>query len=141
MCPPAPLLDKDSAAKAAVVRRKRFSRHSVALPRSRQGATIKSVAGDLGVDAETLRDWIRAADERRPGAHSTPQAASQAGPEFVADAAETVPMDAMDHVPSESVHGGEAHPSPADSSAGSSLVVASRAASPSVQRARRSESG
>ncbi|MER6778003.1 MULTISPECIES: transposase [unclassified Streptomyces] len=34
------------------------------LYRSRPGATIKSVAGDLGVNTETLRNWIRAADGR-----------------------------------------------------------------------------
>lgn len=34
------------------------------------GATIKSVATDLGVNTETLRNWIRAADGRRSGAHS-----------------------------------------------------------------------
>ncbi|MCM2389646.1 transposase [Streptomyces albipurpureus] len=47
--------------------------------RSRPGATIKSVAADLGVNSETLRNWIRAADGRRPGAHSVPPAAAQAG--------------------------------------------------------------
>ncbi|MFC9730862.1 IS3 family transposase [Streptomyces roseolus] len=52
---------------------------AVALYRSRPGATIKSVAAGLGVNTETLRNWIRAADERRPGSHSTQQAASQAG--------------------------------------------------------------
>ncbi|MFJ3176637.1 transposase, partial [Streptomyces roseus] len=31
------------------------------------GATIKSVAADLGVNTETLRNWIRAAEGRRPG--------------------------------------------------------------------------
>ena len=43
---------------------------AVALYRSRPGATIKSVATDLGVNTETLRKWIRAADGRRPGSHS-----------------------------------------------------------------------
>jgi transposase len=45
---------------------------AVALYRSRPGATIRSVAEDLGVNTETLRNWIRAADGRRPG----PQSAS-----------------------------------------------------------------
>ncbi|WP_392840109.1 transposase [Streptomyces sp. LN500] len=49
------------------------------LYRSRPGATIKSVAGDLGVNTETLRNWIRAADGRRAGAHSAPTSAAQAG--------------------------------------------------------------
>ncbi|MFD3330856.1 transposase [Streptomyces sp. NPDC058701] len=44
-----------------------FKADAVALYRSRPGATIKSVAADLGVNTETLRNWIRAADGRRPG--------------------------------------------------------------------------
>ena len=36
-----------------------FKADAVALYRSRPGATIKSVAGDLGVNTETLRNWIR----------------------------------------------------------------------------------
>ncbi|WP_399495311.1 IS3 family transposase [Streptomyces sp. P9(2023)] len=47
-----------------------FKADAVALYRSRPGATIKSVATDLGVNTETLRNWIRAADGRRSGAHS-----------------------------------------------------------------------
>ncbi|MFF9573285.1 transposase [Streptomyces sp. NPDC014685] len=47
-----------------------FKADAVALYRSRPGATIKSVAADLGVNTETLRNWIRAADRRRPGSHS-----------------------------------------------------------------------
>ncbi|WP_442816369.1 transposase [Streptomyces sp. NBC_01233] len=37
---------------------------AVALYRSSPGATIGSVATDLGVNTETLRYWIRAADGR-----------------------------------------------------------------------------
>ncbi|MFD3658438.1 transposase [Streptomyces sp. NPDC058620] len=48
-----------------------FKADAVALYRSGPGATIRSVAGDLGVNTETLRNWIRAADGRRPGAHSS----------------------------------------------------------------------
>ncbi|MFJ9351543.1 transposase, partial [Streptomyces sp. NPDC101237] len=55
-----------------------FKADAVALCRSRPGATIKSVAGDLGVNTETLRNWIRAADGHRAGAHPAPSAASQA---------------------------------------------------------------
>ncbi|MFJ6054503.1 transposase [Streptomyces sp. NPDC092307] len=40
---------------------------AVALYRSRPGATIKSVATDLGVSPETLRNWIRAAEGRSSG--------------------------------------------------------------------------
>lgn len=56
-----------------------FKPDAVALYRSRPGATIKPVAGDLGVNTETLRNWIRAADGRRPGAHCAPTSAAQAG--------------------------------------------------------------
>ncbi|MEU7605300.1 IS3 family transposase [Streptomyces sp. NPDC041003] len=56
-----------------------FKADAVALYRSRPAATIRSVAGDLGVNTETLRNWIRAADGRRPGAHSAPPAAVQTG--------------------------------------------------------------
>lgn len=51
-----------------------FKTDAVALYRSRPGATIKSVATDLGVNTETLRNWIRAADGRRPAAHCAPRA-------------------------------------------------------------------
>ncbi|MET9469890.1 transposase [Streptomyces sp. NPDC006544] len=46
-----------------------FKADAVTLYRSRPGATVKSVAGDLGVNTETLRNWIKAADgapARRP---------------------------------------------------------------------------
>ncbi|MGW2441337.1 transposase [Streptomyces goshikiensis] len=56
---------------------------AVALYRSGPGAMAKSVAGDLGVNTETLRNWIRAADGRRPGAHSSPPAAARTGGEDV----------------------------------------------------------
>ncbi len=52
-----------------------FKVDTVELYRSRPGATIKSVAADLGVNTETLRNWIRAADGRH--AHSAPAAAPQ----------------------------------------------------------------
>ncbi|GAA4838391.1 transposase [Kitasatospora terrestris] len=47
-----------------------FKADAVALYRSRPGATIKSVAVDLGVNTETLRNWIRAADGRHTGGHT-----------------------------------------------------------------------
>ncbi|MFG2409500.1 transposase [Streptomyces brevispora] len=56
-----------------------FKADAVALYRSRPGATIKSVAADLEVNTETLRNWIRTADGPRPGAHSAPLSAAQAG--------------------------------------------------------------
>ncbi|XMS41243.1 transposase [Streptomyces xanthophaeus] len=56
-----------------------FKADAVALYRSRPGATVKSVAADLGVNTETLRNWIRASDGRGSGAHSAPPAAAQVG--------------------------------------------------------------
>jgi transposase len=56
-----------------------FKADAVALYRSRPDATIKSVAEDLGVNPETLRNWIRLADGRRSGpAVARPDAAVQA---------------------------------------------------------------
>lgn len=42
-----------------------FKADAVALYRSRPGATIASIADDLGVNRETLRSWVRLDDERR----------------------------------------------------------------------------
>jgi transposase len=56
-----------------------FKADAVALYRSRPGATIKSVAAGLGVNTETLRNWIRAADGRRPGTQSSAPAAAREG--------------------------------------------------------------
>ena len=44
-----------------------FKADAVALYHSRSDATIRSVAEDLGVNPETLRNWIRLADGRRSG--------------------------------------------------------------------------
>ncbi|MEU6062858.1 IS3 family transposase [Streptomyces sp. NPDC047097] len=43
-----------------------FRADAVALYESRPGATIRSVAADLGVNPETLRNWVRAAGASRP---------------------------------------------------------------------------
>jgi transposase len=51
-----------------------FRAEAVALYRSRPGATITSVAADLGVNHETLRTWIRLDDAQRTG----PQVATSA---------------------------------------------------------------
>jgi transposase len=48
-----------------------FRAEAVALYRSRPGATIKSVADDLGINHETLRNWIRLDDGRRTGSPAT----------------------------------------------------------------------
>ena len=59
-----------------------YRTEAVALYRSRPGATIKSVARDLGVNHETLRNWIRLDDAQRTEAPaSTASASAPASPE------------------------------------------------------------
>ena len=55
-----------------------FKDDAVALFRSRPGATIASIADDLGVNRETVRSWVRADDKRRggPAGPSRPPAAA-----------------------------------------------------------------
>jgi transposase len=55
-----------------------FKADAVAMYHSRPGATIASIAADLGVNAETLRSWIRSAD--RKGKGGTPRPASGSAP-------------------------------------------------------------
>ncbi|WP_435612097.1 transposase [Streptomyces sp. bgisy159] len=43
-----------------------FKADAVALYRSRPEATIRQVAADLGINPETLRNWVRAAGASRP---------------------------------------------------------------------------
>ncbi|MGW1521411.1 transposase, partial [Streptomyces sp. NPDC002287] len=43
-----------------------FKADAAALYESRPGATIRSVATDLGINPETLRNWVRAAGANRP---------------------------------------------------------------------------
>jgi transposase len=55
-----------------------FKADAVALYRSRPGATIASIADDLGVNRETLRSWVRVDDQQRgpaAGAVTPPPAA------------------------------------------------------------------
>ena len=57
-----------------------FKADAVGLYRTRPGATIASIADDLGVNRETLRSWVRADDQRRvaglgPSRSSAPAAA------------------------------------------------------------------
>ena len=59
-----------------------FKADAVALYRSRPGATIASIADDLGVNRETLRSWVRLDDERR-GASPRPARAVPAAGEAV----------------------------------------------------------
>lgn len=56
-----------------------FKADAVALYESRPEATIRSVAADLGINPETLRNWVRAAGASRPRGRRT-QAGSAAGP-------------------------------------------------------------
>lgn len=57
-----------------------FKIEAVALYRSRPDATIGAVASDLGVNPETLRNWIRIDDGRRPGYTSATPAPETAAP-------------------------------------------------------------
>ncbi|MBX7553190.1 IS3 family transposase [Streptomyces sp. NPDC004232] len=57
-----------------------FKADAVALYQSRPGATIRSVAADLGVNPETLRNWVRAAGASRPRGRRAEIPAEQPGP-------------------------------------------------------------
>ncbi|WP_435875831.1 IS3 family transposase [Saccharopolyspora shandongensis] len=57
-----------------------FKVEAVALYRSRPGATIAAVAADLGVNAETLRSWIRIDDRRGAGPRNETTETSAAAP-------------------------------------------------------------
>jgi len=68
-----------------------FKADAVALYRSRlPHVTIAEVADDLGINRETLRNWIRVADGRRSGGHGSsrpevePQPTSPAEAELAA---------------------------------------------------------
>jgi transposase len=56
-----------------------FKADAVALYRTRPGATIASVADDLGVNRETLRSWVRADDQPRGGGSRPQRSASTVG--------------------------------------------------------------
>ncbi|MFD3842646.1 transposase [Streptomyces sp. NPDC058642] len=43
-----------------------FKAAAEALPQARPEATIRQVAADLGINPETLRNWVRAARANRP---------------------------------------------------------------------------
>jgi transposase len=57
-----------------------FKAEAVALYRSRPGATIRSVADDLGINPETLRNWIRSDDGRRGGSAARSIGAESSAP-------------------------------------------------------------
>lgn len=52
-----------------------FKADTVALYQSRPEATIRQVAADLGINPETLRNWVRAAGVSRPRGRRTPEPA------------------------------------------------------------------
>ncbi|MCF2131678.1 IS3 family transposase [Strepomyces sp. STD 3.1] len=54
--------------------------NAVALYESRPEATIRSVAADLGINPETLRNWVRAAGVSRPRGRRTPEPAQPPTP-------------------------------------------------------------
>ncbi|GLV88542.1 transposase [Streptomyces lavendulae subsp. lavendulae] len=64
-----------------------FKADAVALYESRPGATIRSVAADLGVNPETLRNWVRAAGASRPRGRRAEGTAEAAAPLEVENAA------------------------------------------------------
>ena len=57
-----------------------FKADAVALYQSRPGATIRQVAADLGVNPETLRNWVRAAGANRPRGRRTEASAEPPTP-------------------------------------------------------------
>ncbi|MYW68543.1 IS3 family transposase [Streptomyces sp. SID8379] len=57
-----------------------FKADAVALYESRPEATIRSVAADLGINPETLRNWVRAAGASRPRGRRTPETAQPPEP-------------------------------------------------------------
>ncbi|MEU9136954.1 IS3 family transposase [Streptomyces sp. NPDC048404] len=57
-----------------------FKADAVALYESRPEATIRSVAADLGINPETLRNWVRAAGASRPRGRRTQEAAQPPAP-------------------------------------------------------------
>jgi len=62
-----------------------FKAEAVALYRTRPGATIASIANDLGVNRETLRSWVRADDQRRGDGPGPSRSSALARPGSVED--------------------------------------------------------
>ena len=62
-----------------------FKADAVALYRSRPGATIASIADDLGINRETLRSWVRADDQQRGTGRPPRESAAGAVPTSVED--------------------------------------------------------
>ncbi|WP_424921122.1 IS3 family transposase [Streptomyces sp. wa1] len=57
-----------------------FKADAVALYESRPDATIRSVAADLGINQETLRNWVRTAGASRPRGRRTQEPAQPPAP-------------------------------------------------------------
>ncbi|WP_406409404.1 IS3 family transposase [Streptomyces sp. NBC_01643] len=57
-----------------------FKADAVALYELRPDATIRSVAADLGINPETLRNWVRAAGASRPRGRRTQESAQPPAP-------------------------------------------------------------
>ncbi|MEV5850714.1 IS3 family transposase [Streptomyces sp. NPDC090493] len=64
-----------------------FKADAVALYESRPGGTIRQVAADLGINPETLRNWVRAAGASRPRGRRTEVPAEPPTPLEVENAA------------------------------------------------------
>ncbi|WP_327111122.1 IS3 family transposase [Streptomyces sp. NBC_01341] len=64
-----------------------FKADAVALYESRPEATIRSVAADLGINPETLRNWVRAAGVSRPRGRRTQEPSQPPAPLEVENAA------------------------------------------------------
>ena len=57
-----------------------FKADAVALYRSRPGVTIAHIADELGINRETLRNWIRADDDQRSTHTTTPAKTTRPAP-------------------------------------------------------------
>ncbi|MFJ8450517.1 transposase [[Kitasatospora] papulosa] len=57
-----------------------YKAYAVALYESRPDRTIRSGAADLGVDPETLRNWVRPVGVSRPRGHRTQEPSQPSAP-------------------------------------------------------------
>ncbi|WP_069173497.1 transposase [Streptomyces griseus] len=64
-----------------------FKADAVALDEARPEATIRSVAADLGINPETLRNWVRGAGVSRPRGRRTREPALPPAPPEAENAA------------------------------------------------------
>lgn len=68
-----------------------FKADAVALYRSRPGATYAEIADELGVNRETLRNWIRTDDGRRSGVAGSARPGAEAQWQAALAIARTMP--------------------------------------------------